>query len=323
MLGSLPPGYSREGSRRPSFSHLALGSDLNDAASQPSIATYHSAVRVSWPEGPESPEAPPTAVSPCAASPWNTASEAAETGRQSQELLREMRRLRLQMSELERVAGSRSAAGTGARRSGSPASAAAAPSVVGTPAEGRFGGGMHGGSFGGQDRLGASGSSPASLGIGSSQLLNSCHGSAVAAVYAEPIATEAAAANGSQPAATTLMSGPSWPGARSALDTSLPEFAGWEYRAHPSGDPIDAAVATLVNQQGGRYRGWRALLCRLEQGVYLCGTRRVHIRADAERIEASDDGGRTWADLEDLARGAEASQHALLERARGAAGRVV
>mmetsp|Transcript_108951 Transcript_108951/g.339532 ORF Transcript_108951/g.339532 Transcript_108951/m.339532 type:complete len:197 (-) Transcript_108951:136-726(-) len=98
--------------------------------------------------------------------------------------------------------------------------------------------------------------------------------------------------------------------------------AGWEYRAHSSGDPTDAAVATLVNRPGGRYRGWRALLCRLERGVYLCGTRRIHLRADvaSEHIEASDDGGKTWCDLEELMRGAEASQHALLERARDAAG---
>ena len=103
----------------------------------------------------------------------------------------------------------------------------------------------------------------------------------------------------------------------------VPEVApGWEYRPHASGDPVDAAVAALVNKPGGRYRGWRALLCRLERGVYLCGTRRVRLRADAvlDQIEASDDGGNTWADLEDLMRGAEASQHALLERARDAAG---
>jgi hypothetical protein len=99
------------------------------------------------------------------------------------------------------------------------------------------------------------------------------------------------------------------------------EISGWEYRPHASGDPIDAAVATLVNRPG-RYRGWRALLCRLEQGIYLCGTRRVHLRADVgqEKIEASDDGGTTWSDLEVLMKGAEASQRALLERARDAAG---
>jgi len=97
--------------------------------------------------------------------------------------------------------------------------------------------------------------------------------------------------------------------------TGSADFAGWEYRPHASGDPVDAAIATLVNRPNGRYRSWRALLCRLEQGVYLCGTRRVHLRADGERIEASSDAGRTWADLGSLASGAEASQHALLERA--------
>lgn len=100
-----------------------------------------------------------------------------------------------------------------------------------------------------------------------------------------------------------------------------PEFAAWEYKPHASGDPVDAAVASLVNRPG-RYRGWRALLCRLDQGVYLCGTRRVHLRADLvqQKIEASDDNGATWSDLESLMRGAEASQRALLERARDGAG---
>lgn len=101
------------------------------------------------------------------------------------------------------------------------------------------------------------------------------------------------------------------------------EYAGWEYRAHAS-DPTDESVANLVNRPGGRYRGWRALLCRLERGVYLCGTRRVHIRADdmAELIEASEDGGASWSDLAHLMNGAEASQHALLERTKGAIGMV-
>lgn len=111
--------------------------------------------------------------------------------------------------------------------------------------------------------------------------------------------------------------------ARSEDPMSTSDYAGWEYRPHAS-DPIDESVANLVNCPGGRYRGWRALLCRLERGVYLCGTRRVHIRADdvAEHIEASEDGGVTWSDLADLMNGAEASQHALLERAKGAVGLV-
>eukprot|EP00929_Paragymnodinium_shiwhaense_P079840 TRINITY_DN41617_c0_g3_i3.p1 TRINITY_DN41617_c0_g3~~TRINITY_DN41617_c0_g3_i3.p1 ORF type:complete len:191 (-),score=50.59 TRINITY_DN41617_c0_g3_i3:387-959(-) len=97
---------------------------------------------------------------------------------------------------------------------------------------------------------------------------------------------------------------------------------GWQYWPHASGDLVDAAVAALVNEPGGRYRSWRALLCRLEQGVYLCGTRRVLLRVDsaAKLIEASQDGGESWADLEALMQGAEASQCALLERARDAAG---
>merc|ERR1719436_1950982 len=124
---------------------------------------------------------------------------------------------------------------------------------------------------------------------------------------------------------SALVSGASSVAVRPAYTVPAEEqrdVLGWEYRPHASGDPVDAAVAVLVNRPNGRYRGWRALLCRLERGVYLCGTRRVHLRADAaaERIEASEDGGRTWSDLEDLMRGAEASQHALLERARAGVG---
>ncbi|CAE7368977.1 Trim28 [Symbiodinium sp. KB8] len=76
-------------------------------------------------------------------------------------------------------------------------------------------------------------------------------------------------------------------------------LSAWEYRPHED-DPVDAAVARLVNR--GRYRAWRALLCRLEHGVYLCGTKRVHIRVDEEQglLEASKDGGRTWADLREI-----------------------
>lgn len=87
-------------------------------------------------------------------------------------------------------------------------------------------------------------------------------------------------------------------------DGSAGLITGWEYRPQ-SGDPVDAAVASLVNR--GRYRSWRALLCRLEQGAYLCGTRRVQLRVDGETIEASSD-GQTWVDLENLMRGAEASR---------------
>lgn len=86
---------------------------------------------------------------------------------------------------------------------------------------------------------------------------------------------------------------------RSEDQGSASEFPGWEYRPQEN-DPVDVAVATLVNKPGGRYRSLRALLCRLERGVYLCGTRRVHLRADAssEKIEASDDGIK-WTDLEE------------------------
>jgi len=89
-------------------------------------------------------------------------------------------------------------------------------------------------------------------------------------------------------------------------------YDGWAYRPHPSGDPTDAAIATLVNRPG-RYRCWRALLCRLDEGLYLCGTRKLHLRVDhAEgHIEASDDNRHTWADLEDVMRRAEGPQNSI------------
>eukprot|EP00435_Cladocopium_sp_Y103_P026653 s3270_g6.t1 len=87
------------------------------------------------------------------------------------------------------------------------------------------------------------------------------------------------------------------------LEDSL---SGWEYRAQ-SHDPLDEAVARLVNR--GRYRAWRALLCRLEQGIYLCGTRRVRVRVDdmETQLEASEDGGNTWADLTQIMTGAKSA----------------
>jgi len=276
---------------------------------------------------------------------WNsgtggTASEAGgETGRQSQELLREMRRLRLQMSELERVAGKQTVDPRGCGSSTGSGAGRAADSRAS----------RHRGSAG-HDRLLASASS---FGGESNLDANGAY-----AVRPEPACDHANSRHGSRHAHLAaplsqqfMMSGGGCGGhslpwtrhasegnlrtARSGASSSVagrsvrsdehavPEVAaGWEYRPHASGDPVDAAVAALVNKPGGRYRGWRALLCRLERGMYLCGTRRVRLRADAvlDRIEASDDGGRTWADLEDLMRGAEASQHALLERARDAAG---
>jgi len=240
----------------------------------------------------------------------HSAPEAAETGRQSEELLREMRRLRLQMSELERVAGSR--CGSGGREQGPP---------------------------GRSDALGVSSSS-----LGVSSAAGGAQVVAEALHPREPIAAVGAPPGprgpawqwprpcASQPALALLVSGNGPGGAdsgcggnASSLAPAATDFGGWEYRPHASGDPVDAAVAALVNQPNGRYRSWRALLCRLEHGVYLCGTRRVHLRADATAgaIEASADGGSTWSDLVDLMRGSEASQHALLERARGAIGSAV
>merc|ERR1719158_2661148 len=66
--------------------------------------SYHSAIRVDH----LGQDADPTPARSTHSSSWNAgASEVGETSKQSQELLSEMRRLRLQMSELERVAGSR------------------------------------------------------------------------------------------------------------------------------------------------------------------------------------------------------------------------
>jgi len=78
-------------------------------------------------------------------------------------------------------------------------------------------------------------------------------------------------------------------------------LARWEYRPHSSGDSLDASIAQLVNQPGGRYHPFRALLCRLEAGVYLCGARRMHLKVvkcnDGDVILASDDSGASWVDL--------------------------
>lgn len=260
---------------------------------------------------------------------------------QSQELLHEMRRLRLRMGELERAAGAGISNPKGWPRPGGSASG----STMGRGnlcsgndvAVAAFGGGP--GAMPGslQDRLGTSASSvggeSSAIGDLGRHGGGSCADSRSPDSAGVPIGALAADLQGiSRPGGVIRFgrgpgSGASARSARSARSTlsdqlGSHEFSGWEYRAHSSGDRVDAAVADLVNRPNGRYRGWRALLCRLEQGVYLCGTRRVHIRADAERecIEASEDGGATWADLEDLMQGAEASQRALLERARDAAG---
>jgi hypothetical protein len=227
------------------------------------VQSFHSAVHRADRLG----DADPTPAKSAYSSSWNAgASDVVETSRQSQELLNEMRRLRLQMSELERVAGSQQSA----KLNGTTQHFSTAEEVVADEPK------SSGGQPYAKDNIQGSGSSIARSGSVFDHLT----------------------ASGSSSSAT-----------------------GWEYRPHASGDPIDAAVATLVNRPG-RYRGWRALLCRLDQGVYLCGTRKVHLRADLtqEKIEASDDGGVTWSDLEVLMKGAEAAQRALLERARDASG---
>ncbi|CAE7349061.1 unnamed protein product [Symbiodinium natans] len=175
--------------------------------------------------------------------------EPPSTGRQSQELLREMRRLRQQMTELEKLAAGRD---------------------QGLPTA---------------DKLGAM--SSLSMSSGSRQSAANSH--------TQGIMASGVTDTGDRP-------GSSLQGALAAacLGASLPEEDGvlsaWEYRPHEN-DLVDSAVARLVNR--GRYRAWRALLCRLEHGVYLCGTKRVHIRVDEEQevLEASKDGGRTWTDL--------------------------
>eukprot|EP00747_Dinoflagellata_sp_TGD_P167945 gnl/TRDRNA2_/TRDRNA2_193294_c0_seq1.p1 gnl/TRDRNA2_/TRDRNA2_193294_c0~~gnl/TRDRNA2_/TRDRNA2_193294_c0_seq1.p1 ORF type:complete len:671 (-),score=148.82 gnl/TRDRNA2_/TRDRNA2_193294_c0_seq1:98-2038(-) len=281
--------------------------------------------------------------------------EVSETSRQSHELLREMRRLRQQMTELERVHGA-------ARAGTQPAQQPQAPGVdhmyttsstyeTGTPVTSA----PHSGGVDARFETQWLSSQDPSANIG--------HGrpEAEGRTEAGPVLRTLPRVPEAQGAAATASAAPQafveghrnspswpWPGLQTQQDAEPPlrhslspislsgasgrsmpsaqeqrsaEFAGWEYRPHASGDAVDAAVAQLVNRPG-KYRGWRALLCRLDQGVYLCGTRRVHLRVDVaqEHIEASDDGGRTWADLEDLMRGAEASQRALLERARDAVG---
>lgn len=267
----------------------------------PQLQSYRSHVRVdTGPPGFASQPSPWTAsswnASPSEANVHSELEDVGETGRQSEELLREMRRLRLQMGELERVAGARG-------RKGKPS---------------------------GPDRLGVSGSS-----FGGE---SSCVGDGPAGVsgfetpaegWRQEHAREPPVRGSDRIPSRRGPDSWTWPGGEPSAASSLQgspqaEFVGWEYRPHPSGDELDAKIAALVNRPG-RYRGWRALLCRLEPGVYLCGTRRAHLRVEESsskgvHIEASDDGGRTWADLELLMQGAEASQCALLERARGGVG---
>jgi len=107
------------------------------------------------------------------------------------------------------------------------------------------------------------------------------------------------------------------PGSVEARDSVIE----WEYKPHSSGDPVDAAVAALVNRPGKCFKNWRALLCRLEHGVYLCGTHRVSLRisTSTSRLEASEDNGETWSDLQETLKVTEAMQRSLLERMREAA----
>lgn len=165
------------------------------------------------------------------------------TGRQSQELLREMKRLRQQMNELEQLAAGRhNASGDSLRQSSN---------------------------FGGE----------------------------------EAAKQEAVLSNDANQGSLSASLQESRPLTSMRLEDSL---SGWEYRAQ-SHDPLDEAVARLVNR--GRYRAWRALLCRLEQGIYLCGTRRVRVRVDdmETQLEASEDGGNTWADLTQIMTGAKSA----------------
>lgn len=198
----------------------ACGSSPSPSASQ--VESYCSAIR-------RDPELDPPGLQ--------------STGRQSQELLREMRRLRQQMNELEQLAAGRhDPSGDLLRQSSNSPGEAAQQEAI-----------------------------PSDLEANQGSLNDSLR-------ETRPV--------------TSMR-----------LEDSL---SGWEYRAHGH-DPVDAAVARLVNR--GRYRAWRALLCRLEQGVYLCGTRRVRIRVDdAEtRLEASEDGGSTWADLTQIMTGAKSA----------------
>jgi len=94
-------------------------------------------------------------------------------------------------------------------------------------------------------------------------------------------------------------------------ELSPSSLLGWEYRPHSSGDRLDAAIAAMVNRPMSRYHCLRSQLCRLEPGIYLCGARCVRLRvaeasesSDGDAILASEDGGRTWVDLEDVLRGA-------------------
>jgi len=261
--------------------------DVPESSAPSQLPTYRSAVRADRDAHEEWSSKFRHDALPSSPGPQDTS----DAGKQSQELLREMRRLRMQMNELEQVAaGARSDPAAGMQTT---PMAPQAPEV-------------HSASSGG---LGGRGREAPRWEDGQG-----------ARMYTEPVV--AGMDSMRSPAHSSYVGKPATEGlwARSPDPLSLSDFAGWEYRPHTN-DPTDEAVASLVNRPGGRYRGWRALLCRLESGLYLCGTRRVHLRADEQfdRIEASEDGSH-WADLANMMRGAEASQHALLERAKGALG---
>eukprot|EP00439_Symbiodinium_sp_Y106_P076685 s1097_g15.t2 len=159
------------------------------------------------------------------------------TGRQSQELLREMRRLRQQMeqmAELEKLAAGRD---------------------PGLPT----------------DKLGAMSSLSMSSGSRPS-VYNNAQGLAASPMADRPGPSARGVFRPHALSESRLGSTP--------FPTQDGILSAWEYRPHED-DPVDAAVARLVNR--GRYRAWRALLCRLEHEVYLCGTKRVHIRVDEEQ----------------------------------------
>eukprot|EP00930_Biecheleria_cincta_P036819 TRINITY_DN25231_c0_g1_i1.p1 TRINITY_DN25231_c0_g1~~TRINITY_DN25231_c0_g1_i1.p1 ORF type:complete len:793 (-),score=172.36 TRINITY_DN25231_c0_g1_i1:97-2475(-) len=353
-------------------------SDMADSVTS-QLPTYRSAVRA---DGADNTDAPirqagmaseplsrPVRHRPGSARMGQEAQEPEEASRQSQELLREMRRLRLQMSELEQVAAGQRTdpatsgisirAGNGPqlrsadRLEGSLSSLGSISSRYGCNADG-----LH------REEAERDAADRAlheershrrestfcpycgNIFMADANFCRKCGrkleepdisrtmplGNESAGQRSEPVtsgAGRADMADSLRPGAllsgsvsTRALAAPPRPqSVTSFRSEDQSEYAGWEYRPHAS-DPIDESVAILVNRPGGRYRGWRALLCRLERGVYLCGTRRVQIRADdmAELIEASEDGGVSWSDLADLMNGAEASQHALLERAKGAIG---
>lgn len=286
----------------------------------------------------------------------DSTSEAAETSRQSQELLHEMKRLRLQMSELERVAGA-SHVRRGARPRGqqdrlsvSASSVSGDSRCLGEGAAGCDGSGAEQTTRGTPpsleyDTQGAPQMCPScgNIFLPDADFCRKCGAKRPTGLGRLAVATAATTCAASSVPSVMYEGSPQPPCTpsagerdvllRGALTSSqvrsarsvrseqpVPQFTGWEYKAHSSGDPVDIAVAALVNRPG-RYHGWRALLCRLDQGVYLCGTRRVNLRVDTagERIEASNNDGETWEDLEFLLGGAEASQRNLLDSTRNAA----